>query len=444
MGVGAGLLLLLLEALVGGSAPGDFYIQQWSSETMMQTVSVLDLQRDPWGSISEIHIQPPLFDALRALLAWQSGEQDPLLLVRDVDRAVYGCWIVAYGLMALLLVNWLAELTSQRYAVIAVLIFLVHPPTLFYASMLDTTFVSSLLILWMYCLLWRQWRSGSRDFPWMLVLAVVLLFFTRSVFQWPWILLMGLSLWLMGLSRRHTLVFLLLAGGLSGIYLGKQYTQFGILSTSSFSGSNLINSVGEGDTGAYWSHLSGQDAGQPGVLTRTRKQTGAPNFNHSRYLELNSELLEKYRAHLSDTPVADLLRNYWKNMRIWWQPSSVYTQHKLVDRVPWRGWMDRLFSAPVLPGMLLLAGAVWWLGRGRDGPACDEKSADSGAGFLTRWMPLVGFLLPGLFVFAVTVLFEQGENMRLKYLLEPLFFVFLASQLYRLIELSLRRGFRGV
>ena len=37
-------------------------------------------------------------------------------------------------------------------------------------------------------------------------------------------------------------------------------------------------------------------------------------------------------------------------------------------------------------------------------------------------------VMPGLFIFLATVLFEKGENMRFKFFLEPVYYIFLASQ----------------
>ena len=53
--------------------------------------------------------------------------------------------------------------------------------------------------------------------------------------------------------------------------------------------------------------------------------------------------------------------------------------------------------------------------------------------------------LPVAYVFAVSVLFEGGENMRFKFFLEPALFVFLAAQAAALAaalqrRLGLRRG----
>jgi hypothetical protein len=41
----------------------------------------------------------------------------------------------------------------------------------------------------------------------------------------------------------------------------------------------------------------------------------------------------------------------------------------------------------------------------------------------------LGLALPVLFVFAASVMFERGENMRFKFFVEPVLYVFIVSQL---------------
>ncbi len=420
LGVAASMLLLTLEALAQPCAIDGFYFQLWSSETMMQTVSLRDLRQAPWESLANVHIQPPLFDAFRALLAANIDTDQIDQTVKAVDGALYFSWILAYGAMAALLYLWLKQLTSHRFAVPAAMLFALHPAALFYATMLDTTFVSSLLILWFYYLLWRLSHADDKagGLFWLLAVVALLLFFTRSVFQWPWILLLGITLLLIGLPKRKILLFLLVVGGASGVYLGKQYLQFGLLGTSSFAGSNLTRSVGIADDQAYWKHLGhqgmGASPGAPGVLSRKVKVTGTPNFNHSAYLDLHRQLLNKYHAYLATAPLSELLVNYWDNLRIWLSPSSRYTEHRIVDRLPWRTLYDRLFSHLWLVGLLCLAIIHWALFR------CQKHRT---------WRD-TGLLLPLLFIFFVTVLFEKGENMRLKFLIEPLLYLFVMVQMY--------------
>ena len=68
MAVVAFLFLILLELTSRSRAPDGLRFQVWSSERLMQTLSVNNLREEPLRSLWYLHIQPPLFDAFRALL----------------------------------------------------------------------------------------------------------------------------------------------------------------------------------------------------------------------------------------------------------------------------------------------------------------------------------------------------------------------------------------
>ena len=106
-----------------------------------------------------------------------------------------------------------------------------------------------------------------------------------------------------------------------------------------------------------------------------------------------------------------LLSSFQINLELYMRPSSRYTWHVIVDRLSWRKHYDWVFSKWHL-AVPLMAATLWWilrhLRRGR----------------------LAGLaMLPfGIYVFAVSVLFERGENMRFKFWLEPIWYVFFVSQ----------------
>jgi hypothetical protein len=177
---------------------------------------------------------------------------------------------------------------------------------------------------------------------------------------------------------------------------------------------------------AFFSYLDDVDhrdvsrADLPSVLVRERKIDGTPNLNHIAYLRANEELLEVYGRHLSTTPLMTLVRNYVQNVRIYFQPSSQFTPHVIVDRLPWRALYDRVFSFPVLPGLIIVAGVSRIVARRRAG------SPDYGAD--------LALAVPGLFIALVSVIGDKGENMRFKFFLEPVMFVFIASWLYDVVN----------
>ena len=48
----------------------------------------------------------------------------------------------------------------------------------------------------------------------------------------------------------------------------------------------------------------------------------------------------------------------------------------------------------------------------------------------------LGLALPALYIAAVTIVFESGENMRYRFFLEPTFFVFIVLGLSRLFPVA--------
>ena len=111
------------------------------------------------------------------------------------------------------------------------------------------------------------------------------------------------------------------------------------------------------------------------------------------------------------------------NLSLWLRPSTRHSAHVLVDRLPWRGAGDALMSGWRLALLLLLAAGRWaWAERGR--PAGLRRG--------------LGLALPALYFAAVSIVFESGENMRYKFFVEPLLFVFLWSR-----AVALARAWRG-
>ena len=146
---------------------------------------------------------------------------------------------------------WLDQLTQARlFALVAAILLLLHPAMIFFATLLDTTIVTAVLVLWMYYGVWRFSRRSDgenrqgRGSTAALTAAVVGLFLFRSVFQWPAIVVLGTSLALLQVPWRRVAWFLAVTGSVYGLYTAKQYTQFGVLGTSSFTGINLVRSAG--------------------------------------------------------------------------------------------------------------------------------------------------------------------------------------------------------
>jgi hypothetical protein len=419
----------LLQWSMRAHAAQGTYFQQWTSETIMQTVSAQDLREHPWQSLWYLHIQPPALDGLRAILAALWPGESGMELVRRVDQGLFILWTLFYAVSAVLVFRWTNELTSPVFAAGCALVYLFHPAHVLFTTFPDATLMTTTLVLWAYYELWKT-RTGSPRPMGALIALVLALFLARPVVQWPAAVVFACSLALLRVPRRKVVTFLLVVLCAMGAFTLKQYLLFGLTTTSSFTGRNLCRSLGD-RPGALvappdqWPAGCRVPAPCPSVLIRETKLDGAPNFNHFRYLALDRLLMKRFRELLGRQSAASLVRNYRQNIRLFFEPSSEYTTQAITDRLPWRSAYDRVFSYPVLVLLLAAALAIWvWRNRR---PA----------------FPLgLAMALPGGYLFLAAIICEKGENMRFKYYLEPVIFVFLASQGYALwlkvLSLTLR------
>lgn len=420
-----------LQHMMRSLTPDGMYFHPWSSETMMQTVSLKYLREEPVRTLLSIHIQPPAFDAVRAVLALPFRHLSQEEAVRQVDHALYTLGAVVLAMLVALVFRWLAEY-SLAVAGVGTLLVLLHPASIFFATFLDSTLLSSFLVAATYLSLWRI-KTGRATSSVGLSLLVLALFFTRSIFQWPAVLMFALCLYLVGARPRMLWTFLISTSLIMGLYLAKQAHQFGLLSTTSFSGISLANSIGVGlGTATYETYFeqvgvgTSVDPSLPGVLSSRTKINGEPNFNNIAYLELNRLLLARYAEALRHSSFERLAASYLENALIYFMPTSTYSDHVIVDNLPWTNLYDAAFSAPVLPILLLLSFIIW------AARAAKLRTIRKG----------IGVLLPALFIMAVCIVSDKGENMRFKFWLEPIMVVFLVSQFHagaRLLRTASKR-----
>lgn len=413
--------LLFAESYLREFSIAGIYFHGIPSESMMQTVSLFDLKNEAFISLWNLHIQPPLFDTLRMALTKIASSNDPQYLQYEVDKGLYLFWAMIYGLICMTIFFWLSKITSNWFALISALLFAASPAMLLYATTLEATLLSSFLIL---CFIYLLWKIGNQEkvSPWLLAISFLLLFFTRSIFQWQWLILIFISLALLRYPMADIRKFLLISGIVVALFLLKQFLLFGITSTSSFTGLNLCQSIGACKPHYVPDLNPSETLGVPNVLIRDKKLTEAHNFNHLKDLSLNKAYLKDYRDGLSAKSIHELASIYYNNLLLYFQPSSNYASTNiLLVKLPerWRVYYEKVFSAPLMP-LILLACLIFWGVR-----SCSNTLRSS-----------VGIAIPVIAIFIISVLFESGENMRFKFFIEPILFIFIASQIYSAGSLS--------
>jgi hypothetical protein len=407
------LWIFLLEERFRNDAAEHLYFHPWTSEYMMQTVSIGDLRVEPWKSLWYNHIQPPAFDAIRAGIAAFYPSANGEALMRRVDQWLYRLWMLVYAGAAVLTFSWLRRVRGARAALAGVFIFILLPGPIFYATFLDSTLLSSMLILWFFWSLWRFGRGEAVATE--LVLVSLALFFTRSVFQWPFLVVLGLSLWLMAAPRSRAVRVLVPIAAVMAAFLAKQYLLFGLTTTSSFGPDSFCKGLSEYCHGTTRVELpKTTDRFNAFVLRRAEKLNGEYNYNQEAFLERSFSQMEEYKVLLRRLTPGRALELLRINLRFYLRPTSRHSSHVIVDRLPWRSPFDFLLSGESFVALLLLSTAAWLR-------ECFKEVGAARRAALRRGL---GLALPALYVAAVTIVFESGENMRYRFFLEPTFVVF--------------------
>lgn len=398
-------LLLTAEVLVYLHHYPRVYFQAWDSEMMMQTVSIMDLRNAPLESLWNIHIQPPMFDAIRAGFAWLWQSKDGMQLLHAVDWSIYILWALLYGAMGFIVYWWVSEFARVIVAVIAGLLFYSHPASIYYATFLETTLLSAGLVLaYMYVL----WRIGTKRSAHPLVVAVVFLalYFTRSLFQWPWILLFAMTLVILRYPRPKLITAVIVVAMVVGSYSVKQYVQFGTVATSTFTGLNLCKSIGWGEVWHCYSSSALEDKileeEAPEVLARRVKINGAINYNHYTLVDVNSAMIDSFRTQVSSMSLEALTEAYRINAANYIRPSASLTSNSLVKKIPTTAALNAVYSGAHYAIAVFLAGLFILI-------RCPRSQL--------KTLASLSVTLAGVIV--LSILFERGENMRYKYFVEP-------------------------
>ncbi|MBU3623631.1 hypothetical protein [Polynucleobacter sp. AP-Latsch-80-C2] len=417
-------LLLIYENHMRTNAIAGVYFHGIPSESMMQTISIRDLINEPLTSIWYLHIQPPIFDFLRMVLGNIFWDGDYLSTQYQVDTGLYILWAVIYGLMSLVMYSWLVKLTGIWFGVIGTIIFSASPAILLYSTTLETTLLSSFLIFWFFYLTWKIKNNESVS-TLLLSVSFLLLFFTRSIFQWPWIIIIGVSLLLIGYPKKKLFKFILITSVVISLFLFKQYYLFGITSTSSFTGMNLCRSLAVCQQHVIDEKTIEHSNPKVSVLINKTKSNNSENFNNSVHLELNKLYINDYVFKLKHMSFQDFISMYKTNLLLYMEPSSNYfSSNQILNSIPirWKSYSEKLMSAPVLPIVLIFFSMHYFL-------RTPSKSL----------IKDIGFSFPIFIIAVISIVFESGENMRFKFFIEPLIYLFISSQTYYLITFYFKK-----
>ena len=314
------------------------------------------------------------------------------------------------------------QLVPHRLALLAAILFLLHPATILYASLLDNSFLFSLVVLWSYYELWKLYKDPQRKSIVPLALSVLLLFFTRSIYQWPVLIVYVASLFLIRVPGRKVVTFLVITGTIIAFYTTKQLYLFDFPYTSSLVAHNCLH--GMGDYSDYRGYGVANIPLEPPIsdalaINLRTKLTAVHNWNHYDDLQFQRALMPQCGQRLLSQPPGATIQANIGSLIIYLQPSANYTMpHVIADRLPWRGLYNWIFSGAILVLLLLQAAMIWVMRNWRQ-----------------HMIRGIGLMLPAAFIIIGTVMLERGESMRNKFFIEPVLYIFILTQFYALWQI---------
>jgi hypothetical protein len=398
------------EDLFHGSG---LYFQEYKSDDMMQALPIEQLLDAPLESLLYLHIQPPMFDTIRAFLAMLPLLEGSRSLLLAVDGRLYAVWAMLYALMAVLVFVWIQHTTgSSRIAAVAYVLWLIHPGALAMATLLESTMLSSILTTWLLYELWRFSRQEGSKLR--LSVATILLFLTRTVFQWYFIPILLMALCIAGASRKSIFMVIIPISLVVTVFLFKQYVLFATLSTTTFTGEHKL--------GLIQYHPTVDDINRYTAIIDYKYPDPAKEYSSKYNNEQQAITNLVYDKIFSERLICcfwESMRGFAvsinQNIRDFWRPTSQYGNFIYLDRLYWRDAYEFIFSKVfILPLALSIA---FWFSQNMHCLRIAYRSIATA--FVAVYI---------LMIILIGNRYEWVEANRLKFLLEPSLYVFVVTQ----------------
>ena len=389
-----------------------YLFQVFSSDDLLQTTQIQELSNFGPLGLWYLHIQPPIFDALRYVLVLPEVLMDKQPITSElVDLRLYVLYAIVFGLLNAVLFTWAYRLlASWKWALVITVLWSLYPGNLQMATLLDSTYLSMYFITLCFYFLYMFLRNRTHGYLTAFLAAVLLASYTRTLFQFQFLILMLIALiffWRMLKGHRRgvlvavdvVLVLLLFALPL------KQYALFGSFSTTTFAGPHRIGMLFYDPPEAEWRAVEYPQR----IWDNGRVFRSYPNLEDIVVESYQKErLADQYLKQHPVESVKGLVRSVGVNWNTGMYPTSEYFPNQLAQGVPWRAPMDWLLSGWRYIALVLGAIAVIWWQLGT-------------AGFwrrMRRYGWLVGFYLLQLATLSLANRDDWTEVNRLKIFIE--------------------------
>ncbi len=414
-----------------------------SSESLVQTFPASVLSEHPALALFYNHIQPPMFDAIRAAIT-QFWSPNFGTLEYFVDLGVFGLYFLLYGFLCVLVFVWILKATrSLKAAWVGSVLWAMHPGAIAMSSFLDGTFLSAIFIAWMIfeiCQVDKKNGSIAR-----VVIAATLCFFTRAHFQWFFVPFLVVALLFIGVERKQLAKWVGIFTVLVALYCVKQVVLFGTPYSFGWFGEQLtgslwIEEVGERTNSQYQASCGAETL----VVEVECKEFFAnkfpkevseirlvyPDQAHAVSAKHNSEKrwwLSQVQTRIAKQEcinetkacITSLFRSVRQNFPEYWIESWDRRNPIVADKtgIPWTKVYYRISNNYFW--LIILSCVIFLI-------------TSANRSIRPNILPIIGKTLVPLYVFGISPLgnsFDAYEGGRLKFMLEPTIFVFIFVQI---------------
>lgn len=324
-----------------------FRFQAWSSNWMMQTMGLDEMNAFGPKALLYDHIYPPLLDAIRFVLM-QPEVRDGLPPDQNqVDYRLYFLYCLIYGLLNALVFIWVRDLTrSAGWGLVGAALWAIYPGHLMLAMLLEPSELSLLWVSLMYYFLYRFLKTRRPGYVTAFLVALLAASLSRSFIQVYFlaiIVVAVITFWWMTKDRAKSwpwqIVNVLLVAMIF-VHPVKQFVMYDTWSTTSFGGYHRAGML----------FLDPRTVPEPEYPQKIVDNALAfsTRYNTQENIKDNYRLERGANAYLVEQPVrafTGLAESLTITVPELLRPTAGYVQNFLVEGLPWTNVYNWLFSS---------------------------------------------------------------------------------------------------